>query len=218
MINPLILFPILALITFLILVLVVPSKTDGLSKALEQLTIFSFGKVRKALGKRKKTNQSLKMSEPFYNALASISIQVAIENVLLRYDEQTNKIQVWLAPRHDQIYQQTQWHCPGSMLRPTDKLDSSFPDAFERVLKRELKIETYAQLPILAGMIMSDTPRGSELSLVYLCQSKQNPKGEGQFFDVVNLPTNVIKHHHIFIEMATNKYKQIQRSDYLVRG
>lgn len=170
--------------------------------------IISFGKIKKVLDEKKSKSQSLRMSEGFYNGLASISIQVAIENVLLSYDWERNKIRVWLSPRRDQIYKETRWHCPGSMLRPTDKADDSFTDAFERVRKRELKIENYSKPPVLAGMIMSETPRGMELSLVYLCQLEKEPKGEGQFFDIDELPTNLIKHHLPFIRMALEKYRK----------
>ncbi|MBU4380853.1 hypothetical protein L6255_03710 [Candidatus Parcubacteria bacterium] len=145
-----------------------------------------------------------KMPTPVYNAVAAKFVLVAIETVILRRKQ--GKVEVFLAKRPPtDAYYPNMLHSPGTILRASDR-PGSYQDAFERVQKNELGVN-FVFPPEFVGSYYFHTSRGPENSLVFLCEVEKEPK-TGKFYDVRNLPENLLPHHYIVIAKVLDYYKK----------
>ena len=124
-----------------------------------------------------------------FNALARVTISVAVEAVCLRRNPTNEVIEVLLFQRspHDTAYP-NQWHCPGSVMRKMESEDD--------VLERLSESEFGAKIVSNAFTGRHNNPhevRGHFLSLVYLCAIEGDTKGA--WFPVDQLPRDTVSHH-----------------------
>ncbi|MBU4380851.1 hypothetical protein L6255_03700 [Candidatus Parcubacteria bacterium] len=169
--------------------------TGGLTAGEEETLIGLLGKVAQP------------WTERFYNSVNRITALTAVYQVILRRTEAV--VEVFLTPREDKIYHDKVHH-PGSMVRWTDK-PGFFPDAIARVKNGELGGVEYATEPHLAGVILTDTPRGKEISVVLICETTETPNVPGNWHSVSNLPANLIEHEVVLNKMAVVKYEEMAR-------
>jgi len=126
-----------------------------------------------------------------FNALAKVTISIAIEAVCLRWNIKTKQIEVYLIQRSlDDTAYPGEWHCPGSILRPGESIDHVL---FRLVIE---ELET----PILKKRFVANVNhptenRGHFFSIVYLCVLVENEALESKWFPVDSLPSKTLETH-----------------------
>lgn len=129
-----------------------------------------------------------------FNALARVTVSVAIEAVCLRLNLSTKKVEVYLVQRSpDDTAYPGQWHCPGSVMRPGE----SFEDVLERLAKKEFGANLI-QSRFVANINPSPAEpedRGTFLSVVYICVLEEKEGLRGKWFPVNNLPEKTVESH-----------------------
>lgn len=127
---------------------------------------------------------------PLFEAIARLSVGVAVEAVLLR--ENDGKLEVYLTKRAatESAYA-NEWHCPGSFMRPGE----SYADVFKRLNEREFKAK------ITKGRLVginnnTGEERGHTQSHIFLVEVESEPQAEnGGWFSVNSLPELTVCHH-----------------------
>lgn len=129
-----------------------------------------------------------------FNALARVTVSIAIEAVCFRSNSYTKRLEVYLTQRsQDDIAYPGQWHCPGSVLWPGETVE----DVFER-----LRMGEFGGNPLsprfVANVNNPSEARGHFFSVVYLCDLKQKwglIGSKGKWFPVDKIPENTVKGH-----------------------
>lgn len=129
--------------------------------------------------------------QALFNALARLTISVACEAVCLRFDKQTQRVQVYLTQR---TLQETaypgEWHCPGSFYRPRETED----DVFDRLAKKEFGAN-FLSREFVTNVKWHES-RGDVISMVYLCVLEDNNDAlKGRWFPVDQLPEKTVECH-----------------------
>jgi len=133
-----------------------------------------------------------------YNAIARVSISVAIELVALR--DNSGVIEILLMQRGPNEAYANMWHCPGSALRPGENEQ----DVFTRLSQREF------QAPIVVGKFVGydNNPheeRGHFIHFIFLCTPSDGCRGT--WFPVDKLPQMIVEHHRsVVIPKAVNVF------------
>ena len=123
-----------------------------------------------------------------FNALARLTVSVAIECVALQIENQTTEILLTRRAKNDLLYP-WYWHFPGTILRPGEKLT----DAFERLAKKEFRTPLKPKKDFIAFCNIPNCERGHELSLLFRVYLEKNPKG--QWFSIYDLPKKIVPYH-----------------------
>jgi hypothetical protein len=145
-----------------------------------------------------------KMSQAFFNAVADKFRLTAIETVVL--ERNGNGVKVLLTERGpEDVFYPRKLHSPGSMSRRSDK-DENFAEAIIRVQNGEISAGFVEQTQPIKTLAL-DTLRGPETAVIHVCRIKDKPAA-GEFFDVTNLPENLIQHHHRIIEVAAKYFRE----------
>lgn len=95
------------------------------------------------------------------------------------------------------------WHIPGSVLRPGEKIR----DALLRIQKQEVKFSLTK--PRFFALEEKETPRGQEVSLIFLSRKKRGIKDSktGVFFLLTELPKDVIEEHKTLLKTLRSKLR-----------
>lgn len=126
-----------------------------------------------------------------FNALARVTVSVAIEAVCLRYNSGTKKVEVYMTQRSpDDTAYPNEWHSPGSIFRPGEEID----DVFSRLEKREFGGRLLSKR-FVANVNYPTEARGHIFSIVYLCTLEDKPELKGKWFPVSELPEKTVEHH-----------------------
>lgn len=136
------------------------------------------------------------MGTELFNAVARISVSVAIEAIVLRKNKKNNKIEVFLTKRLKNQAYSKMWHMPGTILRPgeTEK------KAFLRLSKEEFKAPV-KPIKLIEMFNNTKAERGHALHLLYLCKVENSSKEN--WFSITNLPLPIVEcHRDIFIPKA----------------
>lgn len=127
-----------------------------------------------------------------FDALARVTISVGTEAVALRRNKE-GEIEVFMTQRSskDTAYP-SEWHCPGSVMRPGEKIKNNF----DRVSEKELGGKIY---PLQFVCIVNNTSeaRGHFISIVYLCTIEDGSRG--QWFPISRLPDKTVIHHRLSV-------------------
>lgn len=111
------------------------------------------------------------------------------------------EVQVLLLERHrDKDLWAGMVHTPGTVIRAGDSEET----AFERILRDELN-GTKTNKPVFVDNVIHKSKRGSEVARIFYVDVIGEPK-TGKFYDVKELPDNLIPEQRKFIEMAAEKY------------
>lgn len=130
-----------------------------------------------------------------FDALARLTVSVAVEAVCLRWNPGTTKIEVYMIQRApDDTAYPGQWHCPGSVMRPGEE----FKDALNRLEKKELG-GNIASAQFVCLVNHPTEARGHFLSLVYSCILKDARTLRGKWFPVDQLPEKTVDCHRVRI-------------------
>jgi len=135
-----------------------------------------------------------------FRLIAQRFVLTPVEAVVLR--KKATNIQVLLIERgrNDPDWG-GQLHCPGTILRANDaKGKGDYSYALERLEENELKTR-FLKPPVFITTWFHKVTRGVENAMVFVCQIKGEPS-VGKFYDIENLPNNIIKSQIGFIKFA----------------
>jgi ADP-ribose pyrophosphatase YjhB (NUDIX family) len=126
--------------------------------------------------------------------------------------EKEGKLQVLLTQRPDDDPNWPgKWHVPGTVVRSTDQ-KGHLGDAMDRVLKGELHgaVLPMQGEPQLVEVTFDEILRGAEIDHVYYFKTdaKDEELVDGQFFDIDDLPEEMIPHHIPMIAGIVASYKR----------
>ena len=132
--------------------------------------------------------------QKLFDALARLTVSVALEAVCLRLNSQSKKIEVYLARRSNQESAYPgEWHCPGTVIRPGEE----FSSAFERLNRKEFGAK-FLETRFVANVNHPTEARGHFVSMVYLCVVGEGTKRvflRGKWFPVDELPGKLVEFH-----------------------
>jgi len=134
--------------------------------------------------------------------IARLMVVPVVELVVFR--KQDEKVQVLLLrrPGDDPLWP-NQLHSAGSVVRAIDT-GANFSDAIKRIVDGELE-GTRITPPQFSEVFLNETKRGKECAQVYFAESTSEPEA-GQFYDVDNLPHDVMESQVEFIKRAARIY------------
>ena len=140
------------------------------------------------------------ISHKIFRLIAQRFVLTPIEAVVLRRKDL--KIQVLLIERDPK---DPDWggklHCPGTILRANDVNEKGdYSLALRRLEDRELKTK-FSKPPVQITNWFHRVTRGVENSIIFVCQIN-GVSPAGKFYDVDNLPKNIIYSQIGFIRFA----------------
>ena len=132
-------------------------------------------------------DQKKPLGTELFNAVARVSINVAIEAMAIK--KEAGKFKIFMLQRGLEETFPGQWHFPGTILRPGDSID----EAFLRLEKNEFKTKVIDKRFVSFfnnphGLVEE---RGHFLHLIYLCHIDR----DGSWFDIDDLPENMVRCH-----------------------
>ena len=132
-----------------------------------------------------------------FDALARLTVSVALEAVCLRYDLPKKEVQVYLVQRSmDDTAYPGEWHCPGSVMRPGE----DFEDVLSRLEEKEFhsKILSHSFVANINPSKKEPEVRGTFLSVVYLCTLEEKENMRSRWFQVFpkdKMPEKTVENH-----------------------
>ena len=149
-----------------------------------------------------------KMNYPYresvFRALCRYLIGNPVEFILLTRD---GKVRLERRKHSDPFFA-NQWACPGSM----QWFGQMVPGVQARILKRELggmtcsAPEFFDWEDIPYGTGEGQNPRGQERTLHFIVWVSEDASGKGEFFDLYNLPEDLISFHRPRLERVREKF------------
>lgn len=140
---------------------------------------------------------------PIFQEITRFWVTAVVEVIPVRMEG--GKVQVLLTRREatDQVWP-NKLHVPGTVLRATDG-KGDFRDAFNRIFKEELGCKEEV-LPVFTGNRFVEGDRGSELGVMYYTEIN-GKTSDGQWYDVDNLPGDLIEYQIVFIKKAVKCFE-----------
>lgn len=124
-----------------------------------------------------------------FDAIARHSVTTAVEAVCLRRGE-GGRVEVLLTQRPpDDTAYPSEWHCPGSVLRPGE----TYGDVFARLAEREFE-GLVASWRLVGEINNPEESRGHFIGRVYVVTAEGEPK-KGRWFPVDDLPEVIVDQH-----------------------
>ena len=144
------------------------------------------------------------LPEPLFLSIIRLAVLTAIEFIPLRKGP-NGAIQVLLfkRPAEDPIWPNMS-HTPGTVVRPTD---ATFEDAFVRLFQDELHMDNPIE-PIFIKTEIIQYKRGAGTAIEYIVPFNQEPS-EGIFYDIDNLPLDLIQEQKPMIISAAEKFSML---------
>lgn len=144
------------------------------------------------------------LPEELFVQIARLTVLSAVELVCVR-TAAGGQVEVLLTQRAEvDPFWPGEWHCPGSVLRPTDEKET-FVSGFHRVLAGELGLTEWAE-PTFAGVWFWEGVRGSALSVIFWLDVTGLTMPVGKFFPASALPDKLIIGMDRVIEIAVQHY------------
>lgn len=137
-----------------------------------------------------------------YNAVAKITISVAIEAITLRQGDKG--LEVFLTKRSptDSAYPDM-WHSPGTVLRSKEQ----YADCFARLETREFK-NKLKSWSFIGENNCHDEARGHFVQHLYLCELEDD--ASDNWFPVDNLPRPIVPNHEeVLIPRAVEAFREL---------
>lgn len=137
--------------------------------------------------------------------LTTLSI---IELVPVRYHEGSVEVLLLARPVDDPLWP-GMVHNPGTVIRPTDH-ENTFVSAFERIFSDELPGLTPIGKPHEFESYLRKSKRGMENSRLFWIEVEGTPL-QGQFYDINDLPNNLITTQRAYILSAARLFGATQQ-------
>lgn len=141
------------------------------------------------------------LPQELFMQFTRLSTSAIIELLPFRQNNGQLELLFLQRPAQDPVWP-SECHTPGTLIRPTD---SSYDDALARIFKDELGQEPTK--PVFLFPMLHQSGRGNESALVYACLLADAPK-TGTFYDVTQLPENIVKSQLDFIPKAIAAFKK----------
>jgi len=128
-----------------------------------------------------------------FDALARVTISVAVEACALRKSSKTDEIEVfWRRRSMDDTAYPGEWHFPGSVMRPGETVE----DVLRRLEKREFGTSILS-FDFVANLNNINEERGHFFTPVYLLELADNAASSDTkgWFSITNLPIPVVGFH-----------------------
>ena len=137
-----------------------------------------------------------------FNAIARVSINVAVEAVCLRRGDSGVEVLMTRRAEDDTAYP-GEWHCPGSFFRPGE--DET--QVFARLAKGEFLADG-VRWQFASYFNSHQEERGHTFSLIFLCELEEGvTPHRGQWWPVDRLPERAVYHHrHNIITVAVKAF------------
>ncbi len=142
---------------------------------------------------------------PVFEAWCQVFGTIPVEVVVMRAGG--NGPEVFLLHRADKFF--TGWHLPGCVHLPSESVTTTL----ERVLETEVEMpvtkpEFFDWFERLGGSHYGQSPRGHELSLVYLVKLSGDVKegAAAKFFPLTAIPKDLITNQDPIIKKLLEKY------------
>lgn len=123
-----------------------------------------------------------------FNAIARVSVSVAIEAIGIRRNPESDKLEVLLMKRSvNAPAYSSMWHLPGSFLRPGE----SILDVIDRLAEKEFK----ASIRFVKQVGLKNNPheaRGHVLHILCLIETEDV---SANWFPIDKLPEPIVEHH-----------------------
>jgi hypothetical protein len=146
--------------------------------------------------------------EEIFKAICRIVATPVIEVVPLRLNVRGLEVLMLQRGSHDS-YWPNMWHGPGTVLRVTDRPGTEFEDAFERILKDELKNPNLVSGPTWfeSGLIGGLRGMSSYSGFWVQLDPFASPPEKGRFFRTERLPLEIIEGHAGLIDSAVRNFR-----------
>ena len=147
------------------------------------------------------------LEENLFNQIARLGVLSYLEYLAFRTVK--GRVEVLLTKRSPQDrFWSNLYHNPGTVLRPNDQ-DMSFASALAR-LNEEFNKEM--PMPFFGGLWFESLERGTGLGLITWAEVRDIKIGE--YFDVLSLPSNMIKGQARYIKKAAQNYQNFKRGKF----
>lgn len=135
--------------------------------------------------------------------ICRLTVSATVEIVPFRKKGDRSSVEILLVKRKDDDpFWPGMYHIPGVVILATDK-ENSLKDAFDRILHGELGGVSTSSEPVYIKYLLRKGNRGTTLNLLHRVELTSDPK-VGEWFDVNNLPKNLIPPEKDVIEVVTN--------------
>lgn len=154
-----------------------------------------------------KVAETLKKLDPgflpfdIFQEVARLTPTPIMEIVPLRRSEGRTEVLLLRREQDDPVWPNA-LHTPGTAVRATDTEEV----ALDRILVDELE-STASTQPRFVDNVMHHSGRGMEAAQVYYVETQDVPEG-GAFYDVNNLPPELVQTQLDFIPQAIQQYEQ----------
>ena len=127
-----------------------------------------------------------------------LTMASSVEIVVLRRN--SDKLQVLLTKRPpDDEFWPNKWHIPGSIFQADD---TSIEARLQATIDRELPNTKFvSEKEWVPELFIGETARNRNIPIIF--RAWANESGDGEFFDVENLPDDFLSEQKILIEIAT---------------
>jgi len=137
-----------------------------------------------------------------FNAISNHSIGIAFEGVCFKAIN--GKIYVYLTMRPKEEAYGGLWHVPGTFFRPME--DET--DVAKRLCQKEYG-EKFSSFHFCEDLFLPELRGGMYLARIYIIEfpGEPKPRVEGRWFNVNDLPENIVEHHrYSIIPIALNYF------------
>lgn len=132
-----------------------------------------------------------------FTAICGAFTTTGIELVVVRYLSARPCVLLFKRSDTDAFYA-GQWHTPGSLFYGHEAPES----VLRRLVERELR-GLSVMAPRKVGCNWFNTPRGAEVTQLYVTVSTEDHAGPGEWFPLSDLPDNLIDHHRVLMEQVS---------------
>lgn len=141
--------------------------------------------------------------EPIFLEAARIFVLGSLQMAPLRMRDGRVEVLLLRRPSTDKLWG-NMLDIPGTIIRATDQ-GENFEGAIERLLKEEMGNPIVIQEPVIFGVRLRHSVRGTEIMVMSRVEIAENIRGE--FYSVDNLPRGFISAQQDFLDRAVQDLK-----------
>jgi hypothetical protein len=140
---------------------------------------------------------------PIFLQMCRLNTMSTVELVVLRQRED-GAVETWLRRRDaEDVLWPGSWCNPGCIIRPTDSLE----DALQRLSEEDLDGAPFAAPPTFVTYLLNPANKRGQTSIALYWTELVAEPAAGEFFDVAQLPKDLIPSQRQLILLAAEAYK-----------